>query len=130
MLCERVRFTDGIQRCGPEMFDEVDENGSKPGLTWRSNLKDIDNGSFIAILGPKNSEYRGIIAVGEALGPVSYRAGRDENIVKWRHDVVLRRVSLPIEIVMEILNEDIEERVQSGMYLDSINVEEIQMYTE
>nr|MCS5526438.1 hypothetical protein [Candidatus Poseidoniales archaeon] len=67
---------------------------------------------------------------GEALGPVSYRAGRDENIVKWRHDVVLRRVSLPIEIVMEILNEDIEERVQSGMYLDSINVEEIQMYTE
>ena len=84
------------------MFDEIDENGSKPGLTWRSRLKDIDNGSFIAILGPKNSEYRGIVAVGEALGPVSFRAGRDENIVKWRHDVFLRRVSLPIEIVMEI----------------------------
>jgi len=31
---------------------------------------------------------------------------------------------------MEILGDDIEERVQSGMYLDSINVEEIQMYTE
>ena len=114
----------------PEMFDETDENGSKPGLTWRSRLKDINNGSFIAILGPKNSEYRGIVAVGEALGPVSFRAGRDENIVKWRHDVFLRRVSLPIEIVMEILGEDIEDRVQSGMYLDSIAVEEIQMYTE
>ena len=49
----------------PEMFDEVDEKGSK--LTWRSRLNDIVPGSFIAILGPKNSEYRGIIAVGEAL---------------------------------------------------------------
>jgi hypothetical protein len=114
----------------PEMFEEVDESGSKPGLTWRSKLQDIVDGSFIAILGPKNSEYRGIIAVGEALGSVSVRAGRDENIIKSRHDVVLRRVSLPIEIVMEILGEDIEDRVQSGMYLDSIAVEEIQMYTE
>jgi len=104
----------------PEMFDEVDEKGSNPGLTWRSRLNDIIPGSFIAILGPKNSEYQGIIAVGEALSTVSVRPGRDLDIVK----------SLPIEIVREILGEDIEDRVQSGMYLDSIAVEDIQMYTE
>jgi hypothetical protein len=114
----------------PEMFDEVDANGSKDGLTWRSNLNDINHGSFIAILGPKNSQFRGIIAVGEALGSVSVRAGRDETIIKSRHDVFLRRVSLPIQKVMEILGEDIETKVQSGMYLDSIEVEEIQMYCE
>ena len=114
----------------PEMFDEVDEKGSNPGLTWRSRLNDIVPGSFIAIQRPKNSEYRGIIAVGEALSTVSVRPGRDLDIVKSRHDVFLRRVSLPIEIVKEILGEDIEDRVQSGMYLDSIEVEEIQMYTE
>ena len=114
----------------PEMFDEVDEKGSNPGLTWRSRLNDIVPGSFIAILGPKNSEYQGIIAVGEALSTVSVRPGRDLDIVKSRHDVFLRRVSLPIEIEREILGEDIEDRVQSGMYLDSIAVEDIQMYTE
>ena len=114
----------------PEMLDEVNEEGSKPGLTWRSRLKEIVPGSFIAILGPKNSDYRGIIAVGEAQSRVSVRAGRDASIVTSRHDVFLRRVSLHIEMVKEILGEDIEDRVQSGMYLDSIEVEEIQMYTE
>lgn len=114
----------------PEMFDEVNEEGSKPGLTWRSRLKEIVPGSFIAILGPKNSDHSGIIAVGEAQSRVSVRAGRDASIVTSRHDVFLRRVSLHIEMVKEILGEDIEDRVQSGMYLDSIAVEEIQMYTE
>ena len=61
---------------------------------------------------------------------MSVRAGRDASIVTSRHDVFLRRVSLHIEMVKEILGEDIEDRVQSGMYLDSIEVEEIQMYTE
>lgn len=114
----------------PEMFDEVTSDGSKPGLTWRSRLRDIVPGSFIAILGPKDSEYSGIIAIGEALSRISVRPGRDTTIITSRHDVFLRRVSLSIAMVQSILGEDIEHRVQSGMYLDSIAVEEIQMYTE
>ena len=39
-------------------------------------------------------------------------------------------VCLLIVIVSELLGEVIEDRVQSGMYLDSIAVEDIQMYTE
>ena len=114
----------------PEMFDEVDENGSNEGLTWRSKLKDIDEGSFIAILGPKGTQNSGIIAVGEAKGPVFVGPGRDENIVMSRHKVFLRRVSLSISTVEEILGPDIEDRVQSAMYLDSLEVEDIIMYTE
>jgi len=114
----------------PEMFDEVNADGSKEGLTWRSSLNDITHGSFIAILGPKNSEFRGLIAVGEALGTVSVRAGRDESIIKSRHDVFLRRVFVSIETVMQILGKDIESRVQSGMYLTPFEVEELQIYSE
>lgn len=114
----------------PEMFDEVDEHGSKEGLTWRSKLKDIDNGSFIAILGPKDTPHSGIIAVGEAKGRVFVGPGRDEDIVMSRHEVFLRRVSLSIDSVEEILGADIEDRVQSAMYLDSLEVEDIIMYTE
>ena len=94
------------------MFDEVDENGSNEGLTWRSKLKDIDEGSFIAILGPKGTQNSGIIAVGEAKGPVFVGPGRDENIVMSRHKVFLRRVSLSISTVEEILGTNIEVAIQ------------------
>ena len=114
----------------PEMFDEVDEKGSDEGLTWRSKLKDIDNGSFIAILGPKGTRHSGIIAVGEAQSSIFIGAGRDEEIVVSRHKVFLRRVSLSIRAVEEILGPDIEDRVQSAMYLDEDEVEDIIMHIE
>ena len=102
-----------------EFRENITSDGSTAGLTWKCNLTKIDRDSPVIILGPKNSPFSGIIAIGKALGPREYKAGLTEGSEEtWRVDVSLRSVRLNIESVQKILGTDIEDIVQGPIYLE------------
>ena len=107
--------------------ENITADGSTPGLTWKCNLTEINQDSPVIILGPKNSPFSGILAIGKALGPREYKTGLTEGSEEtWRVEVSLRSVSLNIESVQKILGADIEDIVQGPIYLEDEKFREIE----